>query len=476
MILKTTTTTYRKLNLLKEMIYLILIIAISLILFQQLNGAFSIAMFKDKKVYIQAYPFDFNEDYFVFKYREKVFPVYTKTNVFEERGVKVLRIYLTNFTHYEPTCALIFPKTKIIVIANVRYFNETIDPLELPSTISCPKVKLLKDDSEASHQYTDNELIIDEEYEKYFVELNNKTEWFLDLKMRNSNLKLLAKGPNVFLTMTVSPARLLMLHYVLSSMSLDLVTSIFITLPRAYKGKQTYTIPHKLVEEFPKIVYLSEEWDYGPISKITSSVQYVYETYGEKVADESIFISIDDDQRYSDRMIDTLLYFALHNPQSVITVSTCSFLATGTFGLPIISFEPSSPVLNLKSELEGYAGVVYRGKFVDYKLMKYLADYRNNPKLFPCYLSDDVVIARVLMLRNISILEIDPKYANYFYTRHERKDFPNSKDENALQFTNSMGVTNQGPSHFEKYMKCHATLISYLLNKNLHQKFNVTFQ
>lgn len=189
------------------MINLILIILISLISFHQINGSASSAMFQDKKVYIQIYPFDFDEEFFVFKYREKVLPVYTKSNVFEERGVKVLRVYLANFTHYEPTCALIFPKTKIFVIASVRYFNETIDPSELPSTISYPKVKLLKDDSKARHQYTDNELIIDEEYENYFVELNNKTEWYLDLKMRNSNLKLLAKGPNVFLTMTVSPAR-----------------------------------------------------------------------------------------------------------------------------------------------------------------------------------------------------------------------------------------------------------------------------
>jgi hypothetical protein len=457
------------------MIFYILILSIGLVLIKQFNCHFSmsIGMFKDKKVYIQAYPFDIDEDFFVFKYREKVIPIYTKKNVFEERGIRVLRAFISNFTHYEPNCVLIFPKVNIFFNFSVRYFNETIDSMELPSNISYPMVKLLKDDPEAHHQYTDNELIVNEEYEEYFVELNKKAEWFLDFKMRNSNLKLLSNGPKVFLTMTVSPERLIMLHYVLSSMSLDLVTSIFITLPRLYKGKQAYTIPRKLVEEFPKIIYLSEEWDYGPISKIASSVQHVYENYDKNMADESIFISIDDDQRYSDRMVDTLVYFAFQNPQSIITASTCNFLITGTFGLPIISIETSSPHphLNLKSELEGYAGVAYRGKFVDYKLMKYLTDYRNNPKLFPCYMSDDVVISRVLMFRNVPILEIDPKYINNFYTRHERKDFPNSRDENALQFTNSVGLTNQGPSHFEKYMKCHATLISYLLDSNLQQKF-----
>lgn len=450
---------------------LIFIFLISFFSLKQINGNIfaAIGMFKDKKVYLQVYPFDIEEEFIVFKYRYKVIPIYTKSNVFEERGIKILRTFVANFTHHEPDCILIFPKINFFKIP-VIFFNENIYSFELPNIINYPKVKLLQNDlPEAQHQYT---LLIDDEYEKYFVDLNNKTEWFLDFKLRNSNLKLLSKGQEVFLTLTVSPSRLLMLHYVLSSMNLDLITSIFIVLPRSYKGKQKYNIPLKLSEEFPKIVYLSEEWDHGPISKITSSAQYVYENYEQKVADESIFISIDDDQRYSDRLIDTLVFFALHNPQSVITASTCNYLSTGTFGLPINSFQSSSPLLNPKSELEGFAGVVYRGKLVDYKLMKYLTDYRNNAKLFPCYLSDDVVIARVLLFRNISILEIDQKYAKDYYTRLERRDFPNSSDENALQFTNSIGLTNQGPSHFEKYSKCHAILISYLTDKNLNHKFN----
>ena len=36
----------------------------------------------------------------------------------------------------------------------------------------------------------------------------------------------------------------------------------------------------------------------------------------------------------------------------------------------------------------------------------------------------------------------------------------------------SMGATNQGPSHYEKYTKCHVTLISYLMDKNLNHKVN----
>lgn len=436
----------------------------------------SIVIFKNGDTYLQmSQNLNIEEKFIVFMCRDKVLPVYTAPHTFEENGIQVLRAFLTTYPVNQkkkqqlPVCSIILPKKGILLKVNSRYFDESFESFELPESINYPKVRRLENDPEAKHKFIDDDLIFDDEYENYLDELNVRDDWYLDMKLRNQNLNSISETQKIFLTLTVSPSRLLMLHYVLSTLSLNLVTSIFVVIPRMYKGKQMYRIPRKLKNDFPKIVYLSEEWDHGPISKIASSVQFVYENYEKEVADQSIFISIDDDQRYSERMIDTLVKFSLENPAAVFTVSICNYLATGTFGLPAINHDSVDSINfteKLISEVEGFAGVVYRGKHVDYKLMKYFTDHRQASRMFPCHLSDDVIIARVLLLRGVNIYKIDQSYSKLFYTRQECRDFPNYRDENALQFTNSEGKTGQGPSHYEKYMKCHVTLISYLIDKN----------
>ena len=234
--------------------------------------------------------------------------------------------------------------------------------------------------------------------------MKNRTK--LNLKFRDHNLKNLSKNQKVYLSMTTSPSRLLKLHYVLKSFDLTLIDRIFITLPLEFKRKDRYTIPLKLLKEFPQIQFLSITQDLGPIIKSVSAVEYVRSVRGP-LSNNDLFIQFDDDNCYAVNTIDTLVYYSLLNPNSPVSGVGLNFKhhSVSSFGYPYARFRsPIGKHIYVDYMIEGFSGIAYRGIHVDVELFKALTRRDLNPELSSCYLSDDLVISYILNYNNLQLL------------------------------------------------------------------------
>ena len=230
----------------------------------------------------------------------------------------------------------------------------------------------------------------------------------LSPKIRKFNEESLLADQRIYLSITTSPTRLLKLHYVLKSLDLFLVDTVFIILPLEFKRKERYSIPLKLVNEFSKVQFLSLTQDLGPIIKSISAVEFVRSIRG-LLSNNDIFIQIDDDNCYSINTIDTLVYFTLLNPNSAISGNTASlsFYGLSNFGY---SFSRNRNIIGGNTRtgqiIEGYLGIASRGINIDVELIKALTRRDLNPELSSCYLSDDLVLSFVLSFKNLQLLGI----------------------------------------------------------------------
>ena len=266
-----------------------------------------------------------------------------------------------------------------------------------------------------------------------------KSRTKLNLKFRDHNLKNLSKNQKVYLSMTTSPSRLLKLHYVLRSLDLTLVHTIFITLPLEFKRKDRYTIPLNLLKEFPQIQFLSITQDIGPIIKSVSAVEYVRSVRG-LLSNNDIFIQIDDDSCYAVNTIDTLVYYSLLNPNSPVSGYSHSFTyyAILNFGYPLARFRKTiGDYTKTNNMIEGYLGIAYRGIHIDVELFKGFTRRDLNPELSSCYLSDDLVLSFIMNYQNFRLVGVEGLIENNeIYSRQFRKDFHYFEDENALHLKN----------------------------------------
>lgn len=430
------------------------------------RAAISLTLFDDDNVYLQIYGFNAPKDeWLMIKCVDLKVLLETRLHTSQYRDTILLRADLGRFgikTDKSVECSVMLSDEKTIIPLHLRRLRGTPHRNSLPETISFSPVTEISQDS-PHYSFSHEPLAEIEAYEKMYEEHEFLP---LDSGLRKANLALKQQtGSKIYLTLTTSPSRLKLLHYTLRSMNLDLVDVIFVVLPRRFKDKQEYVIPSELLLEFPKIKLLSEERDFGPVSKLVSSVQFVYETDGRDEADKAIFISIDDDNMYSDRLIDTLAYHSFVNEHSVITAASFGFFSFASFGMHTPTIIPySGDHLTVVSDVEGFAGVAYRGRHVDYELMKFLADKHTNPNLKACYFSDDMVISNVLQLRNIPILRLPREKGVHFYSRNERRDLPHFRDENSLHLMNEDGVNEKRYTHINKYQLCQMELLSYFVD------------
>lgn len=295
----------------------------------------------------------------------------------------------------------------------------------------------------------------------------------VDPGLRDANLQMKTnQRVRVYVSLTTSPSRLPLLHYTLSSLDLTLADRVFVTLPHRFKGgSERYTIPAALQERFPLLTFLQTERDYGPVLKLTGAVQHVIESAVSAeeaaAAERAIFVTIDDDQFYSLRTLDTLVYYSLMNPEAVITAASHGYYShVATFGWPIQP-RPESKRLpgQWSSDCEGFAGVAFRGYHVDYPLMLFFADRERDADLSPCRLSDDMVIAVAVGLRGHPIYALPRTSSPLFYGRFERLDLPNFRDENALHRLNPDGsLSDVAHTHKIKYDLCLTAMQSYFLD------------
>lgn len=430
------------------------------------RAAISLTLFDDDNIYLQIYGFNApKDDWLANKCIDLKVLLETRLYTSRYRDTTLLRANLGRFgikTGKPVECSVVLSDEKTIILLQLRRLRGTPHQNTLPEALSFSPVTEISHES-PHYAFTDEPLAEIEAYERMYEEHE-----FLPLAagLRAANLAFKEQtGSKICLTLTTSPSRLKLLHYTLRSMNLDLVDDIFITLPRRFKDKEEYVIPSELLLEFPKIKLLSEERDFGPVSKLVSSVQFVYESEGVNEADKAIFISIDDDNMYSDRLIDTLAYHSFVNEHSVITAASFGFFSFASFGMHTPTSIPySGDHLTVVSDVEGFAGVAYRGRHIDYKLMKFLADKHTSPNLKSCYFSDDMVISNVLQLRNIPILRLPLEKGVHFYSRNERRDLPHFRDENSLHLMNEDGVNEKRYTHISKYQLCQMELLSYFVN------------
>ena len=181
----------------------------------------------------------------------------------------------------------------------------------------------------------------------------------------------------IIISLTTSPKRLPKIKPVIDSIMNQslLPDKIILNLPYIFKRFNTTfdNIP-TFITDNPKIIINRCE-DIGPITKILPTIPLVKNM-------DSIIISIDDDIIYLNNFIELLVNKAQTNPDCVITGSAASSYAN-----------------NLYELAEGFAGILYRKKFlIDFPIEE-IKDY---PK--SCYLGDDLIISNFLRKKNIPIM------------------------------------------------------------------------
>ena len=333
-----------------------------------------------------------------------------------------------------------------------------------------PKVSLLQTNDTRNGFYTwiEDELLHDADCENVV----NEMKWITSLnqKFREHNKNILSKDQRVYLSMTTSPSRLFKLHYVLRSLDLTLVHTIFITLPLEFKRKDRYTIPIKLLKEFPQIQFLSITQDLGPILKCVSAVEYVRSVRGP-LSNNDIFIQLDDDNCYAVNFVDSLVYLSLLNPNNPVSGYAADFPFYGfsNFAYPF----SRNRIFNGKGIkaghiVEGYLGIAYRGIHIDIELSRALTRRDLNPELSSCYLSDDLVLSFVSSFKSLQLLGVFIDYMeDGLFSRHYRRNFHYSDDENALHLKNSDETyLRENPDYRMgfRYKVCYQTILKYFLD------------
>ena len=335
----------------------------------------------------------------------------------------------------------------------------------------------INDTRNGFYTWTEDELLKDLNCENDLKQIRNRAR--VSQKFREYNKESLLQDQRVYLSITTSPVRLLKLHYVLRSLELTLIDTIFITLPLEFKRKGRYTIPIKLLKEFPKIQFLSITQDLGPILKAVSAVEYVRSVRGP-LSNNDIFIQLDDDNCYAVNTIDTLLYYSLINPNNPFSGNAASFSMYGmsNFGYPFARFRRIMGEYTKADQIvEGFLGIAYRGIHIDVELAKAITRRDLNPELSSCYLSDDLVLSFIMSFQNLKLVGLHSEIPNNeVYTRQFRKDFHYFEDENALHLKNSDESTtsqNNGLANFQqskewimtfRYRTCYQSILKYFLD------------
>lgn len=262
----------------------------------------------------------------------------------------------------------------------------------------------------------------------------------------------------VHISLTTSPGRLLKLHYVLRSLPFESVETIFVTLPRLYKGKERYRIPKELLKEFPNLQFLTATYDIGPSLKAVGAAMYLQ----QRGMNDDILIVIDDDNVYGPSMVDSYTYFSLKYPNAVFTATHLTHITT--FGFPSVK-AIDDPLLRPCYIIEGFSGYASRVKHFDTELIIAFVQRNINPALSVCYLADDVVISFAFALQGIP-LQTTWTENTPFYMRSNREELPYFKDSYALHLTNSDDSKSQTVNNDPKYYAAIEIMARYTLNWN----------
>jgi hypothetical protein len=310
---------------------------------------------------------------------------------------------------------------------------------------------------------------------------------FLDTFYRRYVLgELFAKRIRVYVSLTTNPKRLSTLHYVLQTIDMRLVNNVFLTLPRKYRGKQTYSIPRKLAHRFRKLRFLSIDRDIGPAAKILPLVQFINSTMSSSESAAAVIISIDDDNVYDGSMVSTLVYYSLKcgvNCAIAASSQPVKYWNIASAGYPTQSAHHTDDNVEFSHDckptevVEGFAGIAYRPGHFDLELFDSIVFARGERSLYEsCMLSDDMLLSYVLSYSNVSLIgvkwyaDLDLKTGRPLsrcgqYNVWSREELPFFNDTFAIHAMNVDG--SQGSKrnmNRVKYKLCYQNLVKNFLD------------
>jgi hypothetical protein len=309
--------------------------------------------------------------------------------------------------------------------------------------------------------------------------------------------ELYVKRIRVYVSLTTNPKRLSTLHYVLQNIDMRLVNNVFLTLPRKFRGEQTYNIPRKLANRFRKLRFLSIDHDIGPTGKILPLVQYLNSTMSSCENAAAVIISIDDDNVYDGSMVSTLVYYSLKcgvNCALGTSAQPIKFWNIPSVGYPTQTAHHTDHVEfphNCKHTelLEGFAAIAYRPGHFDLELFFSIVFATERSLYKSCLLSDDLFLSYVLSYSNVSLISIKSQFdfdqgrplsRCGQYNLEGRQDLPCFNDSSALHAKNVDGSQASPASpgwtidmNEIKYKFCYRNLIKNFLD---FEKKNIDFK
>ncbi len=192
------------------------------------------------------------------------------------------------------------------------------------------------------------------------------------------------------------------------------------------------------------------------------------QTRGVELANEDIFISIDDDNIYASNMVSTLAHYSLKYPDCALAASSQLLLF---WNIPNVAFPPlrvtqnSSSIGFLTDIIEGCGSIAYRGKHFDLELFHSVI-FSQSDLYTACYLSDDMLLSYMLAFGQVQLVglywePIDLHTFNIFF-RAELPFFNDKYAIHAQDFDGSHGSAKNMNSN--KYNVCYRYLISSFID------------
>lgn len=254
----------------------------------------------------------------------------------------------------------------------------------------------------------------------------------------------LAKHP-VYISLTSSPSRIKHLPEVLESIDQEHVTGIILNIPDTYaRTGEQYSIPHA-VSQYPKLHIHRMSEDYGPISKVLPTVEWVM-----KRDPEAVVIAIDDDVAYPAGLVNEHLYALIEKQQAVSAANMRKLPERWAIDKASLAGWPD----NDYHVVQGFASIAYRAKeFPVSKMLQWLAKEKQTGEK-NCFLSDDLVISYGLAYAGVAAHKITTPYLATMLV----KMFSFSQDKGAISQT---GKQNDGHNPNDaRLIACYNFLVS----------------
>lgn len=254
----------------------------------------------------------------------------------------------------------------------------------------------------------------------------------------------LAKHP-VYISLTSSPSRIKHLPEVLESIDQGHVTGIILNIPDTYaRTGEQYSIPDT-VSQYPKLHIHRMREDYGPISKVLPTVEWVM-----RRDPEAVIIAIDDDVAYPAGLVNEHLYTLIEKQQAVSAANIRKLPERWAVDKASLAGWPDSDY----HVVQGFASIAYRAKeFPASKMLQWLEKEKQTGEK-NCFLSDDLVISYGLAYAGVAAHKITTPYLATMLV----KMFSFSQDKGAISQTNKQGVAHN--PNDARLIACYNFLVS----------------